>query len=188
MTDDARALARALAASGAQVRINLACGSDVRPQWLNFDIVRQWPNSPLPCDVLWDARSNVIPLDSGSVDEIVAGYLLLHVPYRHHDPLVSEMFRVLKPGGRLEVGEVDMPLAMQRWIANPYDQSARDMVFGEQGDTHGADLADYDKHCAGHSAATLCALLKKHGFYATERVKIHAPEVWYEMTIRAWKP
>lgn len=169
------------------MKLNLACGSDVRPGWLNLDIVRKWPNSPLPCDVIWDARTNVIPYHDASADEIVAGYLFLHVPYRHHEPLAREMFRVLKPGGRLEIGEVDMPVAMARWIANPYDQSARDMCFGEQGDTHGADLADYDKHCAGHSMATLTKLLSFAGFVRIERFKQHADAVWWEMSVRASK-
>ncbi len=173
------------------VRLNLASGTDLRDPaqgWVNLDICKRWPTNPRDCEIVWDARSNKIPFGAASVDEIVAGYLLLHVPYEHHEPLVAEMFRVLKPGGRLEVGEVDMPVAMQRWIADPYDQSARDMVFGEQGNVHGAEFADYDKHCAGHSEATLRALLARHGFAQVERVKIHAAEVWYELTMRAVKP
>lgn len=167
-------------------RANLASGTDLRPAedgWVNFDIVPKWPSADRGCDVVWDARTNRIPFPDKWFTEIVAGYLFLHVPYQHHEPLAREMFRVLVPGGRLEIGEVDMPLAMQRWMANPYDQSARDMVFGEQGSLHGAEFADFDKHCAGHSEATLRKLLADAGFHTMERVKIHAPEVWYEMTL-----
>lgn len=172
------------------MKLNLASGTDLRPSppWQNLDICKRWPSNPRDCEVVWDARSNKIPFPDGSVDEIVAGYLFLHVPYEHHEPLAAEMFRVLCSGGKLEVGEVDMPIAMQRWIANPYDQSARDMCWGEQGNVHGAEFAQYDKHCAGHSAATLWDLLDGAGFVGIQRVKIHAPEVWYEMTMRATKP
>lgn len=170
------------------LRLNLACGSDVRPGWQNLDCVRQWPNSPRPCDVLWNALSNKIPYADNCVDEIVAGYLLLHVPYEHHAPLVAEMFRVMKPGARLEIGEVDMPVAMRRWMDNPYDQQAREMIWGEQGNVHGEHLAQYDKHCAGHTETTLRALLEKHGFTRLRRFKQHAEEVWYEMSVEAFKP
>lgn len=168
------------------MKLNLASGTDLRdPPWENWDICRRWPSNPRDCDRVWDARSNVIPVPDGSVDEICAGYLFLHVPYEHHEPLAAEMFRVLKRGGKLELGEVDMPVAMRRWLDDPYDQSARDMLWGEQGNVHGAEFAQYDKHCAGHSEATLRELL---GMFANiERVKIHAPEVWYELTLRAVK-
>ncbi len=172
-------------------RLNLASGTDLRPAedgWVNMDICKRWLANSRDCDRVWDARSNKIPDWDGTVDEIVAGYLLLHVPYEHHEPLVAEMFRVLKPGGRLELGEVDMPLAMQRWMANPYDQSARDMVWGEQGSVHGAEFEKYAKHCAGHSAATLRALLGKHGFVRVRRFKQHSEDVWYELSMEAWKP
>ena len=86
------------------VVLNLACGSDTRTAFWNLDVVRQWPNSPRPCDLLWDARTNVIPFPDGSIDAIVAGYLLLHVSLPHHEPLMREAFRVLKPGGRIELG------------------------------------------------------------------------------------
>ena len=170
------------------MRLNLASGTDSREGWVNLDVIRQWPNSPRPCDVLWDARSNRIPYADNIIEEIVAGYLLLHVPYEHHEPLVSEMFRVLRPGGRLELGEVDMPVAMQRWMANPADQQAREMIWGEQGNVHGPHLAQYDKHCAGHTEETLRALLEKHGFVRVKRFKQHAPEVWWELSLEAWKP
>ncbi len=171
------------------IRLNLAAGTDLRdPPWENWDICEKWPTNSRPCDRRWDARSNCIGVPDRSVDEICAGYLLLHVPYQHHDPLVAEMFRVMKPGGRLEVGEVDMPVAMRRWLANPYDQSAREIVWGEQGSLHGQQFADYDKHCAGHSEFTLRALLEKYGFARFRRFKQHAEAVWFEMSVEVFKP
>lgn len=169
-----------------RTRLNLASGTDLRPAiagWVNLDIVPQWPSAAQGCDLVWDARTDVIPFPDGFATEIVAGYLFLHVPYRHHEPLAREMFRVLAPGGRIEIGEVDMPSAMLRWMANPYDPSARDIVWGEMGSVHGAEFVEFDKHCAGHSELTLRALLGAAGFRELQRIKIHAPAVWYEMTL-----
>jgi ubiquinone/menaquinone biosynthesis C-methylase UbiE len=170
------------------MKLNLASGTDLRnPPWVNLDIVPKWPSATRGCDLVWDARSNKIPFPDGAADEIVAGYLFLHVPYKHHAPLAREMFRVMASGGRLEVGEVDMPLAMMRWISNPYDERARDILWGEQGSIHGDEFAEFDKHCAGHSEVTLRRMLEGVGFKHLERVKIHSQAVWYEMTIRGTK-
>jgi len=168
-------------------KLNLASGHDLKPPpWENWDVVA-WPNTRGP-DRIWDARSDRIDCPDASVDEIVAGYLLLHVPYKHHEPLVREMHRVLVPGGRLELGEVDMPLAMRRWLMNPQDVSAREILWGEQGNLHGEEFAQYDKHCAGHSEATLRELLMKAGFRRLRRWKQHAPEVWFELSLEGFKP
>lgn len=172
-------------------RLNLASGTDLRPRmdgWANLDIVPRWPSANRPCDLQWDARSNEIPFPDTWAMEIVAGYLFLHVPYKHHEPLAREMFRVMEPGGRLEVGEVDMWLAMHRWLQNPYDESARDMIWGEQGNIHGDKFAEFDKHCAGHTEGTLRALLARAGFRFERRYKQHAEAVWYEMTLEFFKP
>lgn len=168
-------------------KLNLASGTDLRdPPWENWDVTT-WPGTRGP-DVRWDARSDRIDCPDASIDEIVAGYLLLHVAYQHHEPLVAEMARVLKPGGRLEIGEVDMPLAMRRWLMNPMDQSAREILWGEQGSLHGSKFEEFDTHRAGHSEATLRDMLMRAGFRQIQRVKIHAATVWYELTLRAVKP
>lgn len=175
----------------ARSKLNLASGTDLKPAeegWVNLDIVPKWPSADRGCDLVWDARSNTIPFPSDWAQEIVAGYLFLHAPYKHHEPLAREMFRVMRPGGRLEIGEVDMPVAMQRWIANPYDESARDMVWGEQGSVHGDEFAQYDKHCAGHSEATMRRLIEGAGFHFVRRFKQHAESVWYEMSLEFRKP
>lgn len=173
-------------------RANLASGTDLRPAeegWVNFDIVKRWPSNSRDVDVEWDARKNVIPFPDGWFDEIVAGYLFLHVPYPHHIPLAKEMFRVMRPGARLEIGEVDMPMAMRRWMEFPCDQSARDMIWGERGAIHGPELEQYDIHCAGHSEKTMRKLLTDAGFVDLRRYYQHAqPTVWYEMSIEGWRP
>jgi predicted SAM-dependent methyltransferase len=168
-------------------RVNLACGSDSRPGWVNLDIVQQWPNSPRPCDVLWDARTDTLPFEDASVDEICAGYLLTHVSYRHHVPLVREMFRVMKPDARLVVDEVDMSLAVRRWLANPFDQDARNICWGETGTVHGAEFEEFDAHRSGQTWATLCKLLTDAGFKRVARINIHSSAVWYAMTAECYR-
>jgi hypothetical protein len=169
--------------------LNLASGTDLRPPpWENWDIVKRWPTNSRDADRVWDARSDRIDEPDNSVSEICAGYLLLHVSREHHVPLVREMFRVLEPGGRLVVDEVDMAKAMRRWLVNPYDQSANDICFGEQGNVHGEEFAQYDKHCSGLTDGMLIKLLTDAGFSRVNRISLHAPSVWYSMVYEAFKP
>lgn len=180
------------------LRLNLASGTDLRDPsdgWLNLDIVPKWPSAARGCEITWDARKETIPFESGTVDEVVAGYLFLHTPPTHHDPLIREIYRVLKPGGRLEVGEADMAIVMPRWLANPDDRTASRMIWGEMGcdmdlkpDPDFYEYADYDKHCQGFTEATLRSLLSRGGFTnEARRFKRHAAEVYYEMTLEVLK-
>lgn len=172
-----------------ELRLNLASGSDARVGngWRNLDIVSKWPNSPRPADEIWDARSDKIPYPDASVDEICAGYLLTHVSYRHHVPLVAEMFRVMKPGARLVVDEVDMSKAAQRWLSNPRDQDARNILYGEVGSVHGAEFEEFDAHRSGLTPSLLIELLTKAGFQRVNRIQLHAPVVWYQLTLEAFR-
>lgn len=175
------------------LRINIACGSDVRDDFVNLDVVRQWPTPPRPCDAIWDARKDRLPFDDNSVDEAVAGYLFLHTAPCHHDRLIRDIHRVLKPRGRLEVGEVDMEVTMRRWLANPNDASANQMIWGEMGCDDKfrpipgmIELAEFDKHCQGFTETTLRALLKRGGF-ETEAIRFKRHQVYYELSLEVWK-
>lgn len=171
------------------MKLNLASGTDLRPPpWENWDIVKRWPTNARDCDRVWDARTNRIDVPDASVDEIYAGYLLLHVNRTHHEPLMREMFRVLKPGAKITIDEVNMRAAMQRWLDNPYDVSANDMCFGECGSVHGQQFEDFDTHRSGHTLATLMRLMQDAGFQRIERVTLHAPAVWYALTLVGTKP
>src|SRR5574343_910689 len=97
-------------------RINLACGTDVREGWINFDIVKQWPRSSRPCDVIWDARKDRIDLPNDSVDEVYAGYLLLHIAPNFHDRVLRDIKRVMRNGALLRISEVDMKVVFLKWL------------------------------------------------------------------------
>ena len=179
------------------LRLNLASGTDLKEGngWLNLDIVPRWPNTTRGCDVVWDARRDKIPFPDGSADEVYAGYLLLHLAPMYHSPVLAEIRRVLQPGGILVVGEVDMPKVMERWLrsvagvfAQDGDARAAELIWGEQGIEHGAELAAFDKHCCGFSEATLRRRLAQSGFDVGARVQIHHPDVWWELTLQCRRP
>lgn len=171
------------------MKLNLASGTDLRPApWVNLDIVPKWPIAARGCDVVWDARTQPIPFPDGSADEIYAGYLFLHLAPHHHARVLADIRRVLQPGGVLVVGEVEMDAVVLRWCESPTDPRLAELIWGEQGDVHGAQLAEFDKHCHGFTHPTLHAFLTEGGFANIRRVSVHKqPDVWYELTLEATK-
>lgn len=170
------------------MKLNLASGTDLRPPpWVNLDVVARWPSAPRGCDVLWDARTQGIPFADESIDEVYAGYLFLHLAPQHHKRVLAEIRRVLMPGGRLVVGEVDMEILLPRWLEHPADPYLSGLVWGEQGDVHGSALAEFDKHCQGFTELSLRHFLHSGGFPDARRIRVHGPAVFYELTLETYK-
>jgi SAM-dependent methyltransferase len=75
-------------------RLNLGCGTDIRPGWVNLDV------APLPgVDVVHDL-SQPLPFADASFGEILCKDVLEHVELI---PVMRELHRVLRPGGRLRI-------------------------------------------------------------------------------------
>jgi SAM-dependent methyltransferase len=83
-------------------RLNWGCGGDPRPGWINSD-VKDEPGVDLVCDI-----RDGLPLESESVDYAVAIHALPEVAYDDLIPVLTELGRVLKPGGVLRVAVPDL--------------------------------------------------------------------------------
>jgi SAM-dependent methyltransferase len=80
-------------------KLNIGCGRNIRPGWVNVDI------APLPgVDVvadLDDCRRTPLPLADDSADELLLSHVIEHI----RDPLalMQELHRVARPGARMEI-------------------------------------------------------------------------------------
>ena len=85
----------AAAMASDDTRLNLGCGTDIRPGFVNLD------SADLPgVDVVHDLRELPLPFEDGRFEEVVCQDVLEHVDYA---PLLGEIHRVMRPGGRLHV-------------------------------------------------------------------------------------
>lgn len=84
-----------MTATGAR-RLNLGCGRDLRPGYLNVDAAAE-----VRPDLVWDLDRTPYPLPANHYDEILARDVVEHlgsVP-----AFVEEAYRLLRPGGELEI-------------------------------------------------------------------------------------
>lgn len=76
-------------------RLNLGCGTDIRPGWVNLDIAN------LPgVDVVHDINTLPLPFEEGSFDEILCNDILEHVDL---PPVLKDCHRILAAGGRMRI-------------------------------------------------------------------------------------
>ncbi len=84
------------------VRLNLGCGFDLRPGWVNVDL-HDFHKPDLVCDITW-LRS----VESESVDYVLAQDVLEHIHRVRCHTALMEWNRVLKLGGEIAVRVPDV--------------------------------------------------------------------------------
>jgi predicted SAM-dependent methyltransferase len=80
------------------VRLNLACGDDYRPGYINLDL----RGGDLFADV------GNLPFRGNTAYEIVAQDILEHIPAARTEAVLQEWYRVLEPNGVLNVRVPDL--------------------------------------------------------------------------------
>lgn len=76
-------------------RLNLGCGKDIRAGWINLD------RADLPgVDIRHDLSLGALPFGDNEFDVVLARDVFEHLEYI---PLLKEVHRILKPGGRVEI-------------------------------------------------------------------------------------
>ncbi len=78
-------------------RLHWGCGGSARPGWINSDI-KGGPGIDLSVDI-----REGLPLEDSSVDYVVSVHALQEIHLRHLVPVLSELRRVLAPGGVLRL-------------------------------------------------------------------------------------
>jgi len=149
-----------------RLKLHLGCGQLRIPEYINCDIQGM-------VDRIIDLRE--LPYDDETVYEIVCQHALEHIPHRHVLKTLKEWYRVLTPGGELELGVPDIELCMQGFL--DADDSSRwgywiHTILGWQiSDTEKSDESPFDVgqvHMAGLTSKRLLAQLAEVGFEIIE--------------------
>jgi hypothetical protein len=152
-------------------KLNLGCGSNVKPGWVNIDLFD--PSADLRLDLRepW-------PFPSSSVSHIYSEHAFEHLDFFDEVlHFLSESMRVLQRGAIFDVGVPDTDWPLRAW-GNPGDEYWRfaRSILPEWCETN-LDLVNYhfrqDKLHGEHKYAwneeTLARSLRKSGFIHIER-------------------
>jgi hypothetical protein len=132
------------------VRLNLGCGNDIMPGYVNHDLVRHRPE----VDLVHDLRDFPWPWDDNAAEEIRLLDVIEHLP--EVVPVVDECWRMLQPSGilHLRVPHYQHPNA---WIDPTHRRPFHEESF---------DYFDPDTFWGS-----------KYGFYTAQKWKIAEKEI-----------
>jgi predicted SAM-dependent methyltransferase len=96
-------------------RLNWGCGTEPESGWINSDI-KDGPGIDLSCDIL-----EGLPLEADSIEYIVSIHALPELRYPDIVPALTELRRVLRPGGLLRLALPDLDRGIRAYLDGDRD-------------------------------------------------------------------
>ncbi len=154
------------AAIKAKDYLDLGCGPNNHKNYINLDY--GWHPG---IDVCWDLTKG-LPLENSSVKGVFTEHCLEHLPFVSVDFVLQEVYRVLKPGGRLRIVVPDGELYLTRYTAlmngrgsEPLPYAASDKYQGLYSPIMSVNrIFRAHQHQFIYDFMTFSLLLEKNGF------------------------
>ena len=104
------------------VRLNLGCGLNIFGSgWINIDCQDLTPAISEPYVFKNHDITTRLPYEDNSCDMTFLGNTLENIPPEHGCALVSEVYRVLKPGGVVRMAIIDAEYLMKKYVKGNLD-------------------------------------------------------------------
>lgn len=157
------------------IKLNLGCGKkDIKEGWINIDI------KEIPGVKKMDVAE--LDFENGYADLILAYDVLEHFPVDRVPDVLCEWYRVLKPGGRLDIQLPDFEKIVVFYQKGVSMEEIGRVIYGEKNYKNIEDLvADYHKSI--WDKESMKRILKEIGF-----VGIEFGDINFNMRIACKKP
>ncbi len=148
-------------------KLNIGCGPNPAAGWLNTDI------APCRADIEYLDARDPFPLPNASVDYVYVEHMLQELRYTEMAPFLSEVARVLAPGGCVRISAPDLKRIVSVYGAEPGTMADRYLDWSVSQHFDGADakLPGFAVNCIFEQCAgfvpdqdTLRHLLERAGF------------------------
>lgn len=140
------------------MKIDLAGGKEPREGYVNVD--RFSVDKSIVADCLQ------LPFPDNSIEAVNTSHYLEHIPKRSVVPQLIEAFRVLIPGGKLDIEVPSLEWCCKNWLQNQNAGWNLDTIFGNQDDAG-------QFHMTGFNRRIMTDYLREAGFDS-----ITIREVW----------
>lgn len=141
-------------------KVQLGSGSNGSDNYINMDFDKN-PG----VDIVQDLRRK-LPFPDNSIEEFYSHHVLEHFNYPELDSLLAEVFRCLKPGGKLISRIPDFEHSAKQFLKLP-PGSKRDnmMICMYGGNAFGWEPRESHIHCFGWTKNTIREKLNKNNFF-----------------------
>ncbi|OHA25794.1 MAG: hypothetical protein A3D52_01615 [Candidatus Taylorbacteria bacterium RIFCSPHIGHO2_02_FULL_44_36] len=141
-----------------RVLVHIGCGNQNSPGWTNVDTI------PLP-HIHFVSRAERLPMfPSNTADLIYACHILEHISYLKYHGVLSEWYRVLKPGGTLRISLPDFDKLIAIYKSGKGDNLELTMP-----PLMGGQDYEYNFHCGIFNERYLTDLFLAAGFKKVRR-------------------
>ena len=149
------------------LQLNVGCGPDLKPEWINIDLTAH-------ADLRFDMREP-LPFATGSASMIYSEHFFEHLEYPDAVNFLKESRRVLCPGGIFSVGVPDTEWPLVAYVNNEseYFAIARERWHPAWCNTRMHNLNYHFRQDRQHKYAydfeTLAQMLREAGFSSVVR-------------------
>lgn len=109
------------------LKVNLGCGDDIKPGWINIDIVPKLPPPKInpavgssPEFINYDLRLG-LPLKSASCDVIYSSHFFEHLEYKYGLKLMRDCYEALQPGGVFRIALPNLKQWFGAYLQNDHE-------------------------------------------------------------------
>jgi predicted SAM-dependent methyltransferase len=137
------------------MNIEFGCGEKPTKEGFKTCDIRNLTGVDFVCPA-WEIDNHV---DSNSVNEIFSRHFFEHLTFKQGEYLLEVWYKILVPGGRIEMMIPNMRAHVQQWLDK--DPRAQRNIYGHQ---RGDFLDVWDVHKSGYDIDTLRELVTAKKF------------------------